>query len=90
MDASQSSVDTDIPGAHLEEPFEAHNVAALCWWLLCRGISVSSSLRYDQEFWEKDLLPKLEEIYNKCVAPEIISPVRVLGLPLRDLRRPSQ
>ena len=41
VDAGQSSVelnDTDIPGAHLDEPFEAHNVAALRWWLLCRGI----------------------------------------------------
>ena len=31
MDTSQGSVklnDTDIPGAHLEEPFEAHNVVA--------------------------------------------------------------
>ena len=43
MDASQSSVelnDTDIPGAHLEELFEAHSVAAQRWWLLCRGIRV--------------------------------------------------
>ena len=42
VDASKSSVelnDTDIPGAHLDEPLEAHNVAALRWWLLCRGIN---------------------------------------------------
>ena len=47
VDASQSSVelnDTDIPGAHLDEPFETHNVAALRWWLLCRG--VPTSFRY--------------------------------------------
>ena len=45
MDAGQSSVklnDTDIPGAHLDEPFEAHNVAVLRWWLLCRGIKLTS------------------------------------------------
>ena len=51
VDASQSSVelsDTDIPGAHLDEPLEAHNVAALCWWLLCRGLKVSTSLRKHQ------------------------------------------
>ena len=24
----------DIPGAHLNEPFESHNVQALKWWLL--------------------------------------------------------
>ena len=48
MDARQSSVelnDTDIPGAHLDGPFEAHNIAALRWWLLSRGIRVPTSLR---------------------------------------------
>jgi len=46
VDASQSPVglnDTDIPGAHHDEPFEAHNVAALRWWLLCRGIKLTTS-----------------------------------------------
>ena len=51
-----------------------------------KGVTVER-VRYNQEFWEKDLLPKLEEFYDKCVAPEIVSPLRVLGLPLRDLRR---
>ena len=48
VDANQSSIelnDTDIPGAHLEEPFEAHNVATLHWWL---GIRVPTSLRKHQ------------------------------------------
>ena len=48
VDPSQCSVelnDTDIPGAHLDEPFEAHNVAALRWWLLCRGIRVRENIR---------------------------------------------
>jgi len=35
----------DIPGASLKEPLEKHNIAALKWWLLCRGIQVSSSSR---------------------------------------------
>ena len=53
-----------------------------------KGVSVER-VRYDQEFWEKDLLPRLEEFYNKCVAPEIVCPVRLLGnlMILRDLRR---
>jgi len=53
-----------------------------------KGVSVER-VRYDQEFWEKDLLPRLEEFYNKCVAPEIVCPVRLLGnlIILRDLRR---
>ena len=35
----------DIPGAHLDEPYERHNVQALKWWLLCRGIKAGSSLK---------------------------------------------
>ena len=35
----------DIPGAKLTEPLELHNVAALKWWLLCRGIEVSSTCK---------------------------------------------
>ena len=28
---------SDIPGASLSEPFEAHTLPALRWWLKCRG-----------------------------------------------------
>ena len=34
---------SDIPGADLKEPFQAHTIPALRWWLQCRGISVSAS-----------------------------------------------
>ena len=37
MDAGQGSLeldDTDIPGAHFDEPLEAHNVAVLRWHCL--------------------------------------------------------
>ena len=37
--------EADIPGASLEELLENQNVAALRWWLLCHGISVSSATR---------------------------------------------
>ena len=30
----------DIPRAELSEPLDKHPVAALRWWLLCRGIKV--------------------------------------------------
>ena len=40
----------DILGAELSEPLEKHTVAALHWWLLCRGIKVFTSVR------KKDLL----------------------------------
>ena len=37
--------EADIPGASLKEPLEVHNVAALKWWLLCRGVQVPSSCK---------------------------------------------
>ena len=37
--------ETDIPGASLEEPLDSQNVAALHWWLLCHGITSSSSAK---------------------------------------------
>ena len=33
----------DIPGAGLSDPFEAHAIPALRWWLLCRGIAAPQS-----------------------------------------------
>ena len=35
----------DIPGASLQPPFEKHKVSELRWWLLCRGVTVSISLK---------------------------------------------
>ena len=50
-----------------------------------KGISIER-IHFDDNFWEKQLLPKLTEFYDKCLAPEIVSPIRVLGLKIRDLR----
>ena len=44
----------DIPGANLSKPYERHTMAALRWWLLCRGIKASSS-------WKK------QEVINRLV-----------------------
>ena len=35
----------DIPGTSLQPPFEKHTVSELRWWLLCRGVTVSISLK---------------------------------------------
>ncbi len=35
----------DIPGAELSELLDKHPVAALRWWLLCRGIKVPTSTK---------------------------------------------
>ena len=51
-----------------------------------QGISVER-IPFDLSYWQTTLLPKLEEFWHKCVAPEIIQPVNHLGLPLRDLRK---
>ena len=43
----------DIPGAELTEPLDKHPVAALRWWLLCRGIKIPTSVK------KKDLIHRL-------------------------------
>ena len=40
--------ESDIPGAALSAPLEGHTVPELKWWLLCRGIKPSSSLKKAQ------------------------------------------
>ena len=40
--------EADIPGALLNEPLEAHNVAALKWWLFCHDLKLPSSCRKRQ------------------------------------------
>ena len=50
------------------------------------GISVQR-LHFDAEFWHNSLLPKLIELYDNCIGPEIVSPVRNLGLPIRNLKK---
>ena len=51
-----------------------------------KGISVER-IDYDQNYWKITLLPKLENFYDNCLAPEIVSPIHALGLPLRDLSK---
>lgn len=51
-----------------------------------KGLSVER-INFDSNFWNNELLPKLLDFYNNCIAPEIVSPVHILGLPLRDLRK---
>lgn len=42
-------------------------------------------IRFDSEFWNNQLIPKLEEFYTICFVPELVSPVHLVGLPVRDL-----
>ena len=41
---------------------------------------------FDEDFWFRELLPKLTDFYDNCFAPAIVSPVHVLGMKLHDLR----
>ena len=41
----------------------------------------------DSDFWNNDLLPKLVAFYDNCLAPEIVCPVHVLGIPVRNLEK---
>ena len=51
-----------------------------------KGISVQR-IDFDERYWTDRLLPKLESFYDNCFAPELVSPVHALGLPLRDLSK---
>ena len=51
-----------------------------------KGISVER-ITFDNDYWTGTLLPKLVSFYDNCVAPEIVSPVHTLGLPLGNLSK---
>ena len=42
---------------------------------------------FNNDFWKSELLPKLIHFYDNCLAPEIIHPMHVLGLPIHDLSK---
>ena len=50
-----------------------------------KGVSVER-ITYDSDFWNQDLLPKLTAFYDNCLAPEIVCPVHILGIPVRNLK----
>ena len=51
-----------------------------------KGIHVER-IWFNEAYWTGQLLPKLESFYNNCFAPELVSPVHALGLPIRDLSK---
>ena len=50
-----------------------------------KGISIER-IPYDAEFWTNELLPKLTMFYDNCLGPEIVCPVHVLGLPVKNIK----
>ena len=51
-----------------------------------KGLSIDH-VNFDREFWNNKLCPRLIEFYDNCIAPKIVSPVNIFGMPLRDLRK---
>ena len=49
-----------------------------------KGIEIQC-IKFDHGYWTEQLLPKLEAFYDNCFAPELVSPVHALGLPMHDL-----
>ena len=49
-----------------------------------KGVSVER-IPFNTEFWNNTLLPKLIDFFDNCLAPEIVSPVHTLGIPVRNL-----
>lgn len=43
-------------------------------------------IKFDQQYWNNDLLPKLTQFYDNCLGLEIMSPVHDLGLPVYNLK----
>lgn len=53
-----------------------------------KGFTVDT-ITFNETFWNNELLPALDTFYRNCIAPEIVSPIHYLGLPVRDLRKIS-
>ena len=51
-----------------------------------KGILVQQ-IKFNKVYWEKTLLSKLIEFHDNCLGPEIVGPVHVLGLPIRNLSK---
>ena len=48
-----------------------------------KGVDIQR-IMFDKGYWTEQLLPKLED---NCFAPELVSPIHALGLPMRDLSK---
>ena len=66
--------------------FRKKGAVHLGLFLLGPPVSVTR-ISFNEDYWNNSLLPKLTSFYDNCVAPEIVSPVHVLGIPMRDLSK---
>ena len=57
----------------------------MTWWCIHKkGISIKR-ISLNPKFWTNELLPKLTMFYDNCLGPEIVCPVHVHGLPVRNI-----
>ena len=49
-----------------------------------KGIAIDR-IAFDKLFWENELLPKLVDFFDNCLAPGVVSPIHALGMQVRDL-----
>ena len=48
---------------------------------------VIETIHFNEQFWNNDLLPALDSFYRNCIAPEIVCPMHLVGMPVRDMRK---
>ena len=48
-----------------------------------KGLSIER-IHFDSNYWLHTLLPKLENFFDDCLGPEIVSPLHTLGIPMRN------
>lgn len=64
---------------------------AITEWSWCHFIIYTEKcvsvqrIPFEAEFWNNKLLPTLNNFFDNCLAPEIVSPVHALGIPVRNL-----
>lgn len=51
-----------------------------------KGISVER-VSFDEQYWDNTILPALENFYDHCLGPEIVSPLHAIGIRVRNLSK---
>ena len=52
--------------------------------LLTKGIAIFG-ITFDKLFRKNELMPKLGDFFDNCLAPEVALPIHVLGTQVHDL-----
>lgn len=58
-----------------------------CDFVVYTKIVSVERIYFDPDYWLHTLLPKLEDFFDNCLGPEIVSPLHTLGIPIRNLAK---